>query len=144
MPAPDGCRWQHIASHTRFNGKINSTQGLHILFELKKRLDKGAMFQAMGQLLAANILSRKHRPVVVVTDLKDDWRLLWMDKATITTASCPGAAAAVAIIKAMVAQVGHRLASQVQLRCTSVWLLALPCLLQPTSPSLSVAPCDVY
>lgn len=64
------------------------------------------MCQAMAQLLAANILSRQHRPVVVVTDLKEDWRLLWVDKATIMVGTCSGSAAAVAIIQTLLAQVG--------------------------------------
>lgn len=60
----------------------------------------------LGKLLAANIISRELRPLVVVTDLNEEWRLLWVDKATIMLGSCPGSAVAMAIIQALVAEVG--------------------------------------
>lgn len=137
-----GCGPCHLLGSCKLlDGALTtSTQGLYILFELKKRPDKAAMCQAMGQLLAANILSRQHRPVVVVTDLKEDWRLLWVDKATIVMGSCSGSAAAVAIIQALVAQVGECHSSiqghddfvHVDWQCCSLLCLALPACCSPS------------
>lgn len=91
-----------------------STQGLYILFELKKHLDQCAMCQAMGRLLAANILSCQNRPVLVATDLNEEWHLLWVDKATIMIGACPGPVVAVPVIHALVAQVGSCHTSSIQ------------------------------
>ena len=53
--------------------------GLCILIELKKAVDRAAVFQALCQLVMANCLSPGLQPVVVLTDLQDDWQLFWMD-----------------------------------------------------------------
>lgn len=37
------------------------------------------MYQAMVQLLVANIHSPSHQPVMLHTDLRDEWHILWMD-----------------------------------------------------------------
>lgn len=37
------------------------------------------MYQAMAQLLAANIHTQVHQPAPVCTDLCDEWHILWMD-----------------------------------------------------------------
>lgn len=37
------------------------------------------MYQAMVQLLVANIHTPSQQPVMVHTDLRDEWHILWMD-----------------------------------------------------------------
>lgn len=39
----------------------------------------GSMCRAMVQLLLANIHTPSHHPVMVHTDLCDEWHILWMD-----------------------------------------------------------------
>ncbi|DBA79685.1 TPA: hypothetical protein ACH3X1_008358 [Trebouxia sp. C0004] len=53
--------------------------GLKALFELKKAISSGTVYQAMVQLLVANIHTPSHQPVMVHTDLCDEWHILWMD-----------------------------------------------------------------
>lgn len=81
-------------------------QGLCLLFELKKNPNKAATCQGMCQLLLANILSRGLGPVVVVTDLVDEWQLLWMDGNNIMSNAFSGRGIAVDSIRALVKQVG--------------------------------------
>lgn len=45
----------------------------------------GTVYQAMVQLLVANIHTPSHQPVMVHTDLRDEWHILWMDGPTIWT-----------------------------------------------------------
>lgn len=53
--------------------------GLRVLFELKKVIEPGTVYQAMAQLLVANMHAPTKKPVVVLTDLRDDWHIYWMD-----------------------------------------------------------------
>lgn len=56
-------------------------RGLVLLFELKKKdtISSRAMHQAQTQLLLANLLSPNTKPVVVLTDLNQQWRILYFD-----------------------------------------------------------------
>lgn len=76
--------------------------GLRILFELKKKVTHEHHFQACAQLLLANILSQSHKPVVVLTDLRDVWQLLWLDKTTIWIAHWDSRAEAIATIDLLI------------------------------------------
>ena len=74
-----------------------STSGLCILFELKKAVDDGDIYQGMCELLLANWLSTCHRPVVVLTDLRDKWILLWLDGLSVCTGGWESRAAGMCI-----------------------------------------------
>mmetsp|Transcript_28982 Transcript_28982/g.63939 ORF Transcript_28982/g.63939 Transcript_28982/m.63939 type:complete len:335 (+) Transcript_28982:257-1261(+) len=80
------------------------SDGLHILFELKKQPDAQAHYQAMCQLLLANYCCSERKPVVVLTDLNDKWQLYWMDGTTITGGRCSSRAAAVMRVNQLVAE----------------------------------------
>ncbi len=73
-------------------------KGLCTLFELKKpeslkNQPNKAKNQAVCQLVLANMLSRKLKPVVVLTDLQDQWFLYWMDGSNVKVAFCSRGAA---------------------------------------------------
>jgi len=53
--------------------------GLAVLWELKKVVTAFAVYQALGQLLAACIACPNQRPVAVLTDLADSWRVYFAD-----------------------------------------------------------------
>jgi hypothetical protein len=85
--------------------------GLRILWELKKKPGEGnSLYQAMTQLVLANIFSSGLRPVVVLTDLGIVWRLLWLDarpnSKTIWIGAFLDVQHAINTIKALIQQVG--------------------------------------
>ena len=63
--------------------------GLCILFELKKpaNMNSAATYQALCQLVLANMHSPTFRPVVCCTDLGKQWELLWLDGSIVKTAA---------------------------------------------------------
>lgn len=65
------------------------SRGLVLLFELKKgnRFTSREVHQASTQLLLANILSPETKPVVVLTDLDQQWRILHFDSQRLHTVS---------------------------------------------------------
>jgi hypothetical protein len=77
--------------------------GLCILFELKKAVEPNSMFQAMAQLLLANVHSPDWRPAVIVTDLREYWSLLWMDGAEIKVGKFDTSGAAWVVVSALIA-----------------------------------------
>jgi hypothetical protein len=64
--------------------------GLVVLFELKKEVGEGAKVQAMAELMAASSLSKDFQPVVVLTDLRDCWRIFYCDGSAICLSSLDG------------------------------------------------------
>eukprot|EP00891_Asterochloris_glomerata_P001080 jgi/Astpho2/1080/fgenesh1_pg.00017_%23_19_t len=72
--------------------------GLRLLFELKKKPDTAATAQAKISLLLANIHSAKLKPLVVLTDLKEDYRFYWLDGRTIRVYPAPSSSAAWGLI----------------------------------------------
>lgn len=93
---------EHVLHYSAINGNTDAAiitrasrqvrlpqTGLCILFELKKPANMGpaATFQALCQLVLANIHSRNHRPVVCCTDLGKEWILLWLDGSTVKVAA---------------------------------------------------------
>eukprot|EP00891_Asterochloris_glomerata_P001814 jgi/Astpho2/1814/fgenesh1_pg.00037_%23_16_t len=72
--------------------------GLRLLFELKKKPDAAATAQAKISLLLANIHSAKLKPVVVLTDLREDYRFYWLDGHTIRVYPAPSSSAAWGLI----------------------------------------------
>lgn len=68
-------------------------RGLLLVFELKKgtvKFGHKEMHQASTQLLLANILSPATKPVVVLTDLDQQWRILHFDGSTLCPLSLDG------------------------------------------------------
>ena len=53
--------------------------GLAVVFELKKEVKESDERQAMAELLAASVLSPDFRPVSVLTDLRNCWRIYYCD-----------------------------------------------------------------
>lgn len=78
--------------------------GLCVLFEFKKVVNEASVYQAVCELVVASILSTQWKPVVVLTDLMEDWQLFWMNGATVKHMRCPSRAAAVVVIKGCVDQ----------------------------------------
>jgi hypothetical protein len=78
--------------------------GLCVLFELKKMVDEASVYQAVCELVVASILSTQWKPVVVLTDLIEDWQLFWLNGATVKHVRCPSRATAVVVIKGCVDQ----------------------------------------
>lgn len=81
-------------------------KGLCILFELKKpqSMNSKALHQALCQLVLANLVCGELKPVVVLTDLQESWRLLWMAGSTAKVASFTSSAAALAAIDGCIVQ----------------------------------------
>jgi hypothetical protein len=91
---------------TRASSQVAMPQsGLSVLFELKKptSLVPNANYQAACQLVLANLKSPLLLPIVVLTDLQDCWRLLFMNANTVMLASC-GRPQAVQLIRDCVTQ----------------------------------------
>ncbi|CAM9880386.1 unnamed protein product, partial [Chrysoparadoxa australica] len=82
--------------------EVSPSWGLHLLFELKKpdNMKPGAVFQALAQLVTANIHSN-HKPVVVLTDLGTYWKLLWRSSENMIKVWKVQGQDAVAILKQM-------------------------------------------
>ncbi len=62
----------HVSNHL-------VSRGLLILFELKKVVQAGDIHQAYAQLIAADIHSN-FSVVTILTDLNDEWHLLWTEE----------------------------------------------------------------
>jgi len=76
---------------TRASSLVTMPQtGLSVLFELNKPSNMGSNvnYQAACQLVLANLKSPLMVPIVVITDLQDCWRLLFMNKTTVMLGSC--------------------------------------------------------
>lgn len=82
-----------IAIITRASHRLHvERRGLCILFELKKpdKMNKKATYQALCQVVLANIHSPELKPVVVLTDLRDSWQMLWMTGSAVKMAEITG------------------------------------------------------
>ncbi|KAG2445741.1 hypothetical protein HXX76_000347 [Chlamydomonas incerta] len=81
--------------------KGNSAQsGLRIVVELKKEPAERTPWQLITELLAANIRSPLFKPIAVMTDLGDNWRLAWIDQKQVKVYICTGRPEAVGILRA--------------------------------------------
>lgn len=64
------------------DGEIERTIGmadaLRAIIELKKAVSERDLKQAVAELISADLHATALRPFAVVTDLKDDWRFLWL------------------------------------------------------------------
>jgi hypothetical protein len=106
---------------TRASSQVAMPQsGLSVLFELKKPNSMGpnANYQAACQLVLANLKSPLLLPIVVLTDLQDCWRLLFMNANTIMLASC-GRPQAVQLIRDCVTQAAALASSFLGGACSS-------------------------
>jgi hypothetical protein len=65
---------------------LMANTGLCILFELKIKVEERHIYQALCQLVLANVLSSSQRPVVVLTNLVDHWQLFWLAGRTVYSA----------------------------------------------------------
>ncbi len=85
--------------------RLEST-GLCILFELKKpdKMTRQATNQALCKVVLANIHSPELKPVVVLTDLRDTWQMLWMTGSIVKMANIIGRHIALAIISYCIQQ----------------------------------------
>ena len=57
-------------------------QGILGLVELKKDCNQKAIRQAIGQLIAADLIST-FSPLAVLTDLRDEWHFFWLEGRTV-------------------------------------------------------------
>ncbi|RGB22490.1 hypothetical protein C1646_730524 [Rhizophagus diaphanus] len=70
---------------------------IRILFELKKAIAKADTYQAMAELITADLKS-VYSVLAVLTDLNDDWRFYWLEEGRIKALKLPRDSA-VALIK---------------------------------------------
>lgn len=103
-----------IVTRASMDGMVPSA-GLCVLFELKAPGNMGddAVYEAAAQLVLANHHAPKLRPVVVLTDLRDSWRLLWLDGRAVVVTVCSSRGEALWMIEGCVqqaAQLGQQLA----------------------------------
>lgn len=70
---------------------------------MTKAISTQEYYQAYAHLLLANVHAPRFRPVVVVTDLIDDWTIHWLDRRRICTFACPDRGTALAIIDCLIA-----------------------------------------
>jgi len=69
---------------TRVNHSTHIVRGgLCVLFALKKEINEASVYQAVCELVVASILSRQWKPVVVLSDLMEEWQLFWMNGVTV-------------------------------------------------------------
>jgi hypothetical protein len=110
--------------------------GLCILFELKKKVEEQHIYQALCQLVLANVLSSSKRPVVVLTDLVERWQLFWLSGRTVYSAVM-ARGSAVAVINMCVQQAAARVPwSEVALPAVPPQQQWLEQLLQRPEPQL--------
>jgi hypothetical protein len=76
-------------------------EGLCVLFKLKKQITSQNVYQAACQLVLAS-LSSDFRPIVVLSDLRDDWRIFWLDQRTMWVGKLAGRGAALSVIQGCV------------------------------------------
>ncbi|KAK9810832.1 hypothetical protein WJX73_010692 [Symbiochloris irregularis] len=79
----------------------------YIAWELKKKIAAADYLQAKVTLLCSNIHSPKTKPVVVLTDLSDEWVLLWLNERTIFLAPFQGRSHAVGYLENLLATVSR-------------------------------------
>jgi hypothetical protein len=73
--------------------------GLVVVWELKRSVTRGDIYQALTQVLSANILSPDLCPFGVLTDLNDAWAVIYMDSTSIHVIKPSSRAAAIALIE---------------------------------------------
>lgn len=78
--------------------------GLAAVMEFKRVTARGHLCQALAQVLTANILSSSLRPFGVLTDLNDDWLVIYMDSTVIYVIKPPDRRAAVALIEVLLSE----------------------------------------
>jgi hypothetical protein len=81
------------------DGEIERTIGmadaLRAIIELKKAVSERDLKQAVAELISADLHATALRPFAVVTDLKDDWRFMWLrGERTIRVLRAPAPSAA--------------------------------------------------
>jgi len=68
---------------------LTPRHGACLLVELKKTITQQHVWQAMGELIAQSVVPHLEiAPVVLLTDLKEDWRLYWMQKRNLCMLAC--------------------------------------------------------
>jgi hypothetical protein len=99
-----------VAICTRASIRVNMPQtGLCVLWELKKEGSlPGSEYQAICQLVVANLLSPTLKPVVVHTDLRHVWRLLWLDGTDVHVDACDSRATVLHLIHGLIKQWGRK------------------------------------
>ena len=66
---------------------IGHEAAIRALFELKKKVNERAVKQGAAELIAAAVKAQ-YSPFVVLTDLVDDWRFLWLKERRTITVMC--------------------------------------------------------
>ena len=70
----------HVALVLKQAARIGQpATGLRIVFELNRHSSNNAHYKAMITLLMSNVLSRFLKPIVIVTDLGDQYNFYWLD-----------------------------------------------------------------
>ena len=94
-----------VAIVLRRAAQINQpANGLRIVFELRKKRDDKAHFQAMVTLLLSNLLSGPLKPIVILTNLGDEYTFYWLDGRTIFYCPSDSSGIALGIIKSFLQQ----------------------------------------
>ncbi|KAL3151394.1 hypothetical protein ABBQ38_013222 [Trebouxia sp. C0009 RCD-2024] len=104
-----------VAVVLRHAARINQpANGLRIVLGLKKKRDSSNHFQAMITLLLSNLLSCPLKPIVVLTDLRDDYTFYWLDGCTVFYYPADSPGIALGIIKSFLQQEEVTAISEVQ------------------------------
>ena len=104
-----------VAFVLRHAARINQpANGLRIVFELKKKRDNSNHFQAMITLLLSNLLSCPLKPIVVLTDLREEYTFYWLDGCTVFYYPADSPGIALGIIKSFLQQEEVTAISEVQ------------------------------
>lgn len=64
--------------HKGYIAAREESQGVLAVIELKKECSRKATRQTIGQLIAANLISR-YSPLAVLTDLREEWHFYWLE-----------------------------------------------------------------
>lgn len=103
-----------VAIITRVSHQLRiESCGLVILFELKKPsriMERSQLYKAATELVVANLKSPALKPVVVLTDLGDVWRLLWLEEGKLMVGECISRVQAVAVVRGCIQQAASELA----------------------------------
>jgi hypothetical protein len=68
--------------HKGYIAAREESQGVLAVIELKKECTPKATRQTIGQLIAADLISR-YSPLAVLSDLRDEWHFYWLEGRTI-------------------------------------------------------------
>ncbi|CAL5227791.1 g10813 [Coccomyxa viridis] len=78
-------------------------KGAQVLFDLRKQVTSPDLIHGEIRLVLANLHAPAEKPVVVVTDLRGEWHILWMNGADICQRRFPTRANAVKVINDILA-----------------------------------------